>query len=398
MIKQINRHSLQTIPFAAIKSWNLFNVQNDDVLLLEPKSASVVVADAEVAVDYVDYSATPTLNGDCNIALEQQVDDQVIFQEGVSGSGLFIPDLEAQNVDGTYKRLVYTQTDRAFYNLYHNPLQIFGMENIDFPRSKTNRYLSNQFVLFTIPQHIMGDKMLPGSVQMYDNSLDDTVELHDDANCNLHAGFNLFSKIQEVRHFDNSVLSGSISNDCPSYTPPTASIAPTGSIVLSVSSGSSVLDWVYTDTNQDGFNIEYSMNAVDYYNLITLANPAIRTYTDTDVFPGNTYWYRMNAYNGIGTSSYSNTSSITFVPVDLGPWYNVVIPGTCEECQPLQPFPNDLRWSSHVNAGDYVSYISQADADQQAQDFSNLLISQYGFFSDECINGQGGTPTSVPCP
>jgi len=589
MIKQINKSNRFTSPFVAVKAWNLFNVQNEDVVLLEPQSASVIIPDTEISVDYIDYSGTPSLNTDCNIALEQQVDDQVIFQEGVSGSGLFIPDLEEQNVDGTYKRLVYTQTGRAFYNLYRNPLQIFGMENIDFPRSQTLRYLANRFVLFTIPQNIMGDEMLPGTVQMYDNSLDDNVNLHDDGNGNLHAGFDLFSKIQEVRHFGNLVVSGSISSNCPSYTPPTgsappspptssvpiilivtsgsailnwtsgstqnitsytiqksldgnayshlydvqtvsgsgdivtnggfeagnfngwtmvditnsstvttnyvhsgtygaylgpwngntgslsqvlttgvgntfelslwlksdtgndlfkvywegveiadltgisapytqytypvtssgttstlefrmrneadwfglddvsvtysppliyvprthtdtivnggntywykvaainnnetssysntasitfvtASTPPSGPILLSVISGSAILDWVYVDTNQDGFNVEKSTDGVAYSNLVTLPTPSIRTYTDTAVSAGNTYWYRVNAYNNIGTSSYSNIVDITFAaPSFCGATPSDIQNTTWTMAGGLVPPCSDFVWNS----------------------------------------------------
>jgi hypothetical protein len=56
-------------PFRAVKSWDLYNVQNDDVLLLEPLSASISIADTFVSIDYVDYnSGNPILNRECDIA------------------------------------------------------------------------------------------------------------------------------------------------------------------------------------------------------------------------------------------------------------------------------------------------------------------------------------------
>jgi len=208
MIKQIGKHNLLTSPFAAVKAWELSNVDNEDAVLLEPLSQSLLIPDTLVAVDYIAYSPTcvPILNTDCNIALEQQDSDLAIFEEGVSGSGLFTPADEAQNDDGTYKRLVYDQMGRAFYNLYRNPLQIFGMENIDFPLSKTDRYLADRFLLFSIPRRMMGDRLVEGSIELFDNTLDDHVEIHDDGNQNLLAGSNLFSKIQEIRHIENEVV------------------------------------------------------------------------------------------------------------------------------------------------------------------------------------------------
>lgn len=218
MIKQISKNNLVVSPFTAIKAWELYNVENEDLVLLEPMSGSSSIPDTSVALDYIDYSGSPLLNRDCNIALEQQESDTAIYEEGISGSGLFIPDYEDQNDNGSYKRLVYDQMSQAFYNVYQNPLQIFGMENIDFPLSKTNRYLANQFVLFSIPRKMMGDRLLEGSIQMFDNSLDDNVEIHDDALGNLNAGKNLFSKVQEIRHIGNILREGFAIGNCPSYT------------------------------------------------------------------------------------------------------------------------------------------------------------------------------------
>jgi hypothetical protein len=207
-------------PFRAVKSWDLYNVQNDDVLLLEPLSASISIADTFVSIDYVDYnSGNPILNRDYDIALEQQEEeDKVIFEEGISGSGMFNPDTEPKNYTGTYKSLLYTQIYRAFYNSYRNPIEIFGMENIDFPLSKTNRYLAENFKMITVPQHIFGDKLVEGSIIFYDTTFDDNVSIYDDKMGNLVAGENLFSKVQEIRTLQNVITNGISPYICPDYT------------------------------------------------------------------------------------------------------------------------------------------------------------------------------------
>ena len=216
MIKQIAKSSKTVSPFIAVKEWELFNTANSDVVLIEPPGGEPEYA---VALDYVDYSGpNPLLNRECDIALEQQEDDVAIYQEGVSGSGFFDPSIDDKNADGTFKRLVYDQTEKAFYNQYRNPLEIFGMENIDFPLSRTVRNIGDRFLLFTIPQLIMGDKLVPGTVQMYDTSLDDNVSIYDDALGNLVAGNNLFSKVQEVRTLGNSLFTGSVPNACVTYS------------------------------------------------------------------------------------------------------------------------------------------------------------------------------------
>jgi len=213
MIKHINHQNFLTTPFAASKQWELYNVQNDDVVLIEPPDSPEV----PVAMDYVDYGgSSPILNRVCNIALEQQDGNEVIYQEGVSGSGFFFPDAP-QNQDGTYKRLVWDQTWRSFYNLYRDPTKIFGMDHIDFPLGKTDRQISEFIRLFNIPQRFWGDRLVPNTIQLYDTSLDDNVEIHDDGYQNLLAGTNLFSKVQEIRSLGNIIIDGEVTNSCEVY-------------------------------------------------------------------------------------------------------------------------------------------------------------------------------------
>jgi hypothetical protein len=217
MLKQLKKTDVMTSPFRATKAWELYNVQNPDQVILEQDSASVVIPETPIALDYVDYlTGTPLLNRDCDIALEQQTEDVVVYEEGVSGSNVrFDPNTAEKNPNtGTYKTLLYNQMYRAFYNNYLNPTEIFGMENIDFSLNKTNLYLADKFRMFTIPRFYMGDKISPGSVQFEDTSFDDNVDVWDDSNGNLNAGTNLFSKVQEVRVLGNYMLPGSASYIC----------------------------------------------------------------------------------------------------------------------------------------------------------------------------------------
>lgn len=218
MIKQLKKTDVITSPFKATKARELFNIENDDLVDTEPLSGSSSIPPYEIALDYVDYlSGLPLLNRDCNIALEQQTDDEILYEEGITGSGVFNPDTDPKNESGTYKRLVYNQVQRAFYNDYRNPIEIFGMENIDFPLSRTNRYLAEKFRVFTIPRLILGDKVVAGSIEFQDTAFDDNVAIHDDSYGNLIAGDHLFSKVQEVRHLGNEIIEGTASYQCPAY-------------------------------------------------------------------------------------------------------------------------------------------------------------------------------------
>lgn len=221
MIKHINHQNVSTTPFVAAKARALYNIQNDDSLITE---VSVYPNNTQISLDYVDYNnGNPATNRDCNIALEQQGFDSVGYEEGINGSGTFNSASDARNTDGTYKNLVHRQIKNAFYNSYRNPTEIFGVEHIDFPLSKTLRNLSDSFKMFTIPRLIFGEKIQPRSVHFYDTLMDDNVEIFDDGYQNLIAGYNLFSKVQEVRTFpsgagyQNIIFPGSASNECITF-------------------------------------------------------------------------------------------------------------------------------------------------------------------------------------
>ena len=236
MIKHINHQNVTTTPFVAAKARVLSNIQNDDTVILEPNAYA---NGTNVSLDYVDYnSGDPVINRECDIALEQQGLDSLGYEEGITGSAIF-NSASAQNTDGTYKSLVHRQTRNAFYNTYHNPTEIFGVEHIDFPLSKTLRNLSSEFRMFTIPRLVFGDKIQPQSLKFYDTLLDDNVAIFDDGYQNLIAGYNLFSKVQEVRTLPSMsqlIITGSITSSClcPTYDnkPITASVADSMSLFL----------------------------------------------------------------------------------------------------------------------------------------------------------------------
>ena len=230
MIKQLKKYDVQTTPFTATKSWELRNTDPQDVVL--GVSGSI---EFPIALEFIDYDTDyeyGILSTLCNIALEQQENDPVIFEEGISGSGLFYPS-DPQNINGSYKRLIYQQILRAFYNNYRNPLKIFGIENIDFQTSGMFRYLNQEFKVFSLPIKQFGEKIVEGSVRFVDNAFDDVYEVVDDTKGNLYAQPNLFSKVQEVRNFGNDIFEGASSYVCPSPITgsPLAPIELTASVV-----------------------------------------------------------------------------------------------------------------------------------------------------------------------
>lgn len=311
MIKNINHQNFLTTPFVAAKSWHLHNDSPDGLVILESTGSSDTVA-----LEYVDYSVIPpVLNNSCSIALEQQDSDLINYQEGIEGYGKFYPDQEPTNHDGTFKRLVHSQTKAAFYNKNNDPTKIFGMEFIDFPLGQTFRDLTPEARLFNVPQIVFGERILENSLQLVDHMLDDNVEVIDDGYQNLIATQNLFSKIQEVRTFGNDILIGSVTNDCFSQETSSLITLTTQLLTLSSSVSSSLfytasvkLNWSYlTDESlATGVNVARSTYGSNIWtDIATLPVNTSQSY-DLSLLFGFDYFYRVYTFNTSSILNYSN--------------------------------------------------------------------------------------------
>jgi hypothetical protein len=78
------------------------------------------------------------------------------------------------------------------------------------------------------------------------------------------------------------------------------------------------LTWVDNSTDENGFEIERSLDGVENWELIVVSDN-VTSYSDSGLNPGTTYHYRAYAFNGAGNSPYSNTTSATTPdePVDI---------------------------------------------------------------------------------
>lgn len=202
MIKNFKRSDIQNTPFVATKPWVLTSFQNQDLVIVEEKPQEIPVA--QEFIDYEGGGDLPILNRECNIALEQQDPDNILYEEGQKQEGMFY-ETDPKNNTGTYKRLIYTQIKNAFYNQRNDPTKIFGMENIDFQTSDTKKFLADEFRVFTIKRNYFGEKMLENTILLVDNALDDNFQIVDDGKGNIIAKENLFSRVQEIRYLSNLV-------------------------------------------------------------------------------------------------------------------------------------------------------------------------------------------------
>ena len=213
MLKNLHLNDTQLKSFVVTKYKELSNVTNEDLILMEDSGSS----GPPVGLEYIDYTPdTPIVSSGCNISLEQQSTDVIIPKDGTKTSGLFYPNTEEVNLDGTYKRLIYSQIHNLFYNNYRDPSKMWGIENIDFDISKTKRFLSDGFILLDIPTNIFGEKLVKNSILIFDTNSDNNYTLTDDGNCNMFVMGNIFSRQQEVGFYSNSFVTGS-TGYCLSY-------------------------------------------------------------------------------------------------------------------------------------------------------------------------------------
>ena len=100
--------------------------------------------------------------------------------------------------------------------------------------------------------------------------------------------------------------------------PPTAPSQLTVGPAATNPTGSLALSWIDTATNASGFRVERSPDGYTFAQIAQLGSSAT-SYVDSGLAPSTARYYRVNAFNGAGTSDYSNfamgqTQALTSAP------------------------------------------------------------------------------------
>jgi len=88
---------------------------------------------------------------------------------------------------------------------------------------------------------------------------------------------------------------------------------PTGLSAVSISHDQIQLSWIDQALDETGYRVERSVNGIDFTQITSLASDSVN-HTDTGLTPNTTYWYRIYAVNGAGSSDFSNVDSATTLP------------------------------------------------------------------------------------
>jgi predicted phage tail protein len=86
--------------------------------------------------------------------------------------------------------------------------------------------------------------------------------------------------------------------------------APSTLTASAVSASQINLSWRDTSNNESGFRIERRIGTGTWSQIAT-TGPNVTSFASTGLKSRTTYGYRVRAFNGIGTSAYSNTASAT---------------------------------------------------------------------------------------
>jgi cellulose 1,4-beta-cellobiosidase len=90
--------------------------------------------------------------------------------------------------------------------------------------------------------------------------------------------------------------------------PPTAPSGPTNLGATAVSNTQINLAWSDNSNNETGFIVERSTNGNSYSQVVTLGSN-VTSYANTGLSSNRKYYYRVRAYNAVGSSAYSNVAT-----------------------------------------------------------------------------------------
>ncbi|MEQ9305163.1 MAG: LamG-like jellyroll fold domain-containing protein, partial [Marinoscillum sp.] len=125
-----------------------------------------------------------------------------------------------------------------------------------------------------------------------------------DRSSNVHHGPSLFGFSLSGTATSNFVTSGAMD----AGVPPTD---PSNLLAVDLNQSSIQLQWQDNSSNESGFEIQRSDNEGAYNSIVSLGGNS-NNYTDNSVSPGNSYQYRINAFNGATVSSYDSAFANTY--------------------------------------------------------------------------------------
>ena len=130
------------------------------------------------------------------------------------------------------------------------------------------------------------------------------------SNSGLSANTEYTYRVRAYNGFGNSTYSNSASATTPLIIIFIIPAAPTDLTASAVSNSEIKIDWTDKSNNETGFKIERAKGN-GFYMEIKTVGANVTTFADSGLSVNTEYTYRVRAYNGFGSSSYSNSASAT---------------------------------------------------------------------------------------
>lgn len=117
--------------------------------------------------------------------------------------------------------------------------------------------------------------------------------------------------------------------------------APSALVAAPVSAAQINLTWTDNATDETGFELEVSADALTFTKIADLG-PNVKSYQHTGLNPATRYWYRVLAKNSAGKSAYSNVVNATTLQVAPN------APGNLT-ATPVSTSQIDLKWTDNAS-------------------------------------------------
>jgi hypothetical protein len=166
-----------------------------------------------------------------------------------------------------------------------------------------------------------------------------------------------------------------------------ANIAPRSLTVIQVTSTSATIQWKDRWNKETGFRVFRAVGSVtSTYSLMATLPANTTQYTDASIISGQSYFYRVQSFNGSFTSGFSNTAVFSAaVPVKL-----TSFAATVQKCNEVQ-----LNWETAQEINNKGFYIEQSSDGStfNSKGFvpagaSSSSIQQYTFTLSNVTNGK----------
>lgn len=177
--------------------------------------------------------------------------------------------------------------------------------------------------------------------------------------------------------------------------PPTVAPTDLQALVIPGSATQILLYWSFTGINATGLKIERSRDGTNFFPIATV-NPADVTFLSSRLNPQTTYFYRINAVNGLNESPYSNTASETTGAATLSPFVLNVNFQPASAVVPLAYESDDGIVYGNRGNGYTYGWTQEATANGVDRDSVNSPEPRYYTFNQMQLGGGFTWELAVP--